>query len=92
MWKNLLRLLPVWMMTGCALGTTPIVAQLSLPQPPAADMQPCPELPPAESGKAGDLLSNHAAVAKLYHECKARQQGLADHAQAVQRAMTTVKQ
>ena len=49
-------------------------------------MQPCPDLPAPASGKSGDLLANHVAVAKLYQQCRARQQGLAEHATQVQHA------
>ena len=50
-------------------------------------MQPCPDLPDPASGKAGDLLADHVAVAKLYQQCRTRQQGLAEHATQVQKAI-----
>ena len=37
-------------------------------------------------GKAGDLLTNHVAVTKAYTDCKARQQGLAEHARQIKAA------
>ncbi|WP_425438697.1 hypothetical protein [Propionivibrio dicarboxylicus] len=55
--------------------------------PPAADMEPCGPLPPPASGMIGDLLTNHIAVAKAYHQCKDRHRGLIDWLEATGNAV-----
>ncbi len=87
MCRPLLLLLSAWMLTACASGVPPTAASWRPPPPPAQDLQPCPELPEPASGRAGDLLANHVAVARLYQACRTRQQGLAEHATQIQKAI-----
>jgi len=63
-----------WMLSGCSSGTQPMPA----PSLPVSDMITCPDLPPARSGALSDLWLNHLDVAEAYHDCKRRQQALAD--------------
>ena len=67
-------LLVVLTMTACASGPQPTQAPILLP--PQSEMQECPELPPLQSGIMTDLLTNHIAVAKAYHQCRDRHRGL----------------
>lgn len=46
--------------------------------PPPSLISPCPDLPSSADADLNSLLANHVAVAGLYHECKARHDGLAD--------------
>ena len=72
----LLPLIAVLMLTACASGKTLIAApKLGAPESLKAE---CGELPPPQSGKTQDLLANHVAVAKAYHQCRDRHQGLVD--------------
>lgn len=60
---------------ACASGPQPTKE----PELPASqtDMQTClEELPVPLSGAMTDLLNNHIAVAKAYHQCKDRHNGL----------------
>lgn len=91
MCRLLLLPLSALMLTACASGVPPTGANLRLPDPSAQDMQPCPDLPAPTSGKAGDLLANHVTVAKLYQECRTRQQGLAEHAAKVKHAIESAR-
>lgn len=69
-------------MTSCSTGTEATRAQppMAPPAPPsglqANQRQPCPELPPAASDRASDLLVNHDQVAQLYGQCRARNASL----------------
>lgn len=63
-------------LTACASGGTPIAAQ-KLTAPEHLKMA-CPDLPQPPTGKTQDLLANHVAVAKTYHQCRERHRGLAD--------------
>lgn len=85
----LLFVIAVWMMTGCASGgrRTPMMIPASMPSlpvclprpmPPAALTQGCEALPPPTGAGLPELLANHLAVARRYHECRDRQMGLAD--------------
>lgn len=85
--RHLLPLLLASTLTACASGVPQTAASLTLPDPPAQDMQPCPDLPDPASGKAGDLLANHVATAKAYQECKARQAALAEHARKIKQVL-----
>lgn len=71
----LLILIATLTLTACAFGTMP--TQAPELQPPQSDLQMCPdELPVPLSSAMTDLLSNHIAVAKAYHQCKDRHNGL----------------
>lgn len=63
-------------LTACASGGPRTMAPTLAP--PAARMAPCPPLPQPASGSLTDLLANHVAVAKVYHQCRDRHQGLID--------------
>jgi hypothetical protein len=61
-------------MTACASGPPPTsVPTLSLPE---AELQMCPVLPAPQSSRLTDLLTNHIAVAAMYHQCRDRHSGL----------------
>ena len=63
------------MMTAC--GSGPTRTQEPLLQASQSDMQTCPdELPAPLNGSTLDLLTNHVASAKIYHQCKDRHNGL----------------
>lgn len=90
----LLVLLPVLMLTSCALGTRrtaeipPALLALVTPvQPVGADLAaPCPQhLPAATDASLAGLGRNHLAVAALYHDCKDGKQRLADAARERER-------
>lgn len=73
--KAILPLLLVALtMTACASGTQQTRAPILLPS--QSDMQECPELQLLQSGIMTDLLTNHIAVAKAYHQCRDRHRGL----------------
>ncbi len=76
MFKLILPLCAASMLTACASGTQPTRAPTLLP--PESEMQLCPALPPATSGTMTDLITNHIAVAKAYHQCRDRHQGLVE--------------
>lgn len=61
-------------LTACASGAPRTPAPMLTP--PETDMQPCQALQQPVSGQINDLLSNHIAVAKAYHQCRDRHQGL----------------
>lgn len=63
-------------LTACASGPPPMPTPALTP--PQSEMEPCPELPAPQSGEMTDLLANHILVAKAYHECRDRLQGLID--------------
>lgn len=70
-------LIPVALtLTACASGAPP--TQIPTLFPPASDLQLCPSLPMPPSGAMTDLLDNHIAVTKAYHQCKDRHQGLVE--------------
>ena len=72
---TLLILIAALTLTACAFGTRP--TEVLTLQPPQSDLQMCPdELPVPLTGAMTDLLSNHIAVAKAYHQCKDRHNGL----------------
>lgn len=73
MWRCMPMMMIAWMLTGCASGPTPIPTRL----PPPNLTTPCPGLSAPASARPGDLLANHVATARLYHDCKARQRALA---------------
>jgi hypothetical protein len=52
--------------------------------PPADKMAQCPTLPQPASPNLTDLLANHIATAKAYHECRDRHQALTDWLTATQ--------
>lgn len=91
MCKRLLLITLVLTMTACAFGPPRIVAKTTMPAPSAQDMTDCPELALPTSGRAGDLLANHVETAKAYHECRARQAGLADYIRRVRQALNAEK-
>jgi hypothetical protein len=64
------------MLTACASGAPPM--QIPTLDPQASDLALCPALPMPQSGAMTDLLDNHIAVAKAYHQCKDRHQGLVE--------------
>jgi len=75
--KTILSLLTADLtLTACASGTPP--TQTPSLFPPESEMQLCPALPMPQSGALTDLLTNHIAVTKAYHQCKDRHQGLVD--------------
>lgn len=56
------------MLTGCASGTPPTLAQ---PHPcPASLTVACPTPPPARSGSLADLLDNHIEAMELAAQCR----------------------
>ena len=61
-------------LTACASGTQP--TQTPSLTPPQSEMQPCGALPAPSTGAMTDLLTNHILVAKAYHQCRDRHQGL----------------
>ena len=80
----LLVMLPIaatLMLTACASGPPPT----PMPElyPPQSEMQVCEALPPPTSGALTDLLINHLAVARAYHQCRDRHQGLIDWLESV---------
>lgn len=86
--RLLLPLLCALMMTACASGVRPTGASLKLPRASPQDMLPCQAtVTPPASGQAGDLLANHLQAMRQLQECAARQAGLAQHIQAVTRAL-----
>lgn len=70
----LLPLIAALTLTACASGTQPM--QTPTLSPPESEMQQCEALPPPQSGMMQDLLANHIAVAKAYHQCRDRHLGL----------------
>ena len=70
----LLLIIAALTMTACASGSQPTREPTLIP--PQYEMQACQELPPPQSGAMTDLLTNHIAVAKAYHQCRDRHQGL----------------
>lgn len=49
-------------------------------------MQPCPDLPTFDESRPlllGDLLAGDVEVAGMYHECRARQEGLVKYLRTV---------
>lgn len=74
--KHILLCCVALTLTACASGRTPTPAPTL--SPPASEMVACSPLPPPESGQLNDLLTNHIAVAKLYHQCRDRLQALID--------------
>lgn len=79
MWKPMLLLtLALSMLTACASGTPPIVGSLPVAPPPTT-MRPCAS-PPAslQTGSRAELLANHVAAMKAYHDCVAANQAKAD--------------
>ncbi len=74
MYKRILILLSVTLMaTGCVHGVKRIPAQVLKPDLtiPPAQMAQSPDLPQPASGKRSALLSNHVAVARMYHALRA---------------------
>lgn len=56
-------------LTACASGTPPILGHLTVTAP-ASVMQACPPPPgPLLTGNRPELVSNHAAAMKSYHQC-----------------------
>ena len=72
----LLLMTAALMLTACASGAPPM--QIPTLYPPASEMQRCPVLPMPQSSAMTDLLTNHIAVTRAYHQCKDRHQGLVD--------------
>lgn len=67
-WVALVWLAVGLMLTGCASGTSPILAQ---PRPcPASLTVACPTPPPARSGSLADLLDNHIEAMELAAQCR----------------------
>ena len=56
------------LLSGCASGVTPTLAEpLKVPPPPNLTAPPQP-LPPPDSGQLRDLESNHRETARAYHQ------------------------
>lgn len=73
----LIALLPL--LASCS-STTRVVAPLE--EPDQALMQPCPNLPTFEPDRPlllGDLVAGDVEIAGMYHECSAKQGGLAKY-------------
>lgn len=70
------------MLTACASGPPPIEAT-RLPTPPAALAADCGALAEPTGPTLGDLLRDHVAVARQYHECRARHRRLAEWARSL---------
>lgn len=72
--KQIIYLSVAWMLTGCASGVQP--TPVPTLRPPVTEMEACSPLPPPTSGRLNDLLTNHIATAKVYHQCRDRHQAL----------------
>ena len=84
MWSSALCTVTVaWMLTGCACGRAPIEARAHLPTPPPSLTADCGALAEPTGPTLGDLLRDHVAVARQYHECRARHRRLAEWARAL---------
>ena len=70
------------MLTACASGPPPIEAT-RLPTPPPALAADCGALAEPTGPTLGDLLRDHVAVARQYHECRARHRRLAEWARSL---------
>lgn len=65
-------------LTACASGRPPMPVPSPILFPPASLTEACPPLPQPATGKAQAVLENHVETARLYHQCRNRQQDLAD--------------
>lgn len=64
------------MLTACASGTPPTLAQ---PRQCAASLiAPCPEAPPARSGHLNELVQNHIEAMELYRQCRDQMEKLTE--------------
>lgn len=72
-------------LTACASGWTP--TPVPTLNPPVSEMEPCQPLSPPLSGQLNDLLTNHIATARLYHQCRDRHQALIDWLEATTDAL-----
>lgn len=78
--NKILLLSAALILTACASGVMRTPAPILTP--PEEDMRPCPPLPLPTSPQINDLLTNHIEVAKAYHRCRDRHQGLIDWMEA----------
>lgn len=69
-----LLLIAALTLTACASGAPRTMAPTLTP--PEADKVECPPLPQPASASMTDLLTNHVAVAKQYHQCRDRHKAL----------------
>lgn len=74
--RTILLLIAALTLTACASGGPRTTAPTL--KPPEADKAECPPLPQPKSGSLTDLLANHVAVAKQYHQCRDRHKALTD--------------
>lgn len=74
--KRLLLVTAALMLTACASGMPPTIAQ---PRPCAPALTAtCPAPPPARSGRLQDLLDNHIEAMELYSQCRDQMSKLAE--------------
>ena len=70
-------------LTACASGPPPIEATARIPTPPPVLSADCGALAEPTGPTLGDLLRDHVAVARQYHECRARHRRLAEWARSL---------